>query len=87
LFQKPVEKKNRRSHECIKRSSSRSRNKHHLGTGYPKNLSSEEAKLVILKILNNLERCKPDKSFEKFKVRVLNRGDKEKNTGETVKGQ
>jgi hypothetical protein len=50
-------------------------------------LSSEEAKLVILKILNNLERCKPDKSFEKFKVRVLNRGDKEKNTGETVKGQ
>jgi hypothetical protein len=34
-------------------------------------------------MMNYLEKYKPDKSFDKFKVRVLTRGDKQKYTGET----
>ena len=34
-------------------------------------------------MMNYLEKYKPDKTFEKFKVRVLNRGDKQIYTGET----
>ncbi len=46
-------------------------------------LTNEEKKLVIPQMMNYLEKYKPDKTFEKFKVRVLNRGDKQIYTGET----
>jgi hypothetical protein len=46
-------------------------------------LSEEEKKLVIPMMANYLEKYKPDNTFDKFKVRVLNRGDKQYMTGET----
>jgi hypothetical protein len=46
-------------------------------------LTNEEKKLIIPQMMNYLEKYKPDKTFEKFKVRVLNRGDKQIYTGET----
>ena len=46
-------------------------------------LTEEEKKLIIPQMMNYLEKYKPDKTFEKFKVRVLNRGDKQIYTGET----
>jgi hypothetical protein len=46
-------------------------------------LSDEEKKLVIPMMANYLEKYKPDNTFDKFKVRVLNRGDKQYMTGET----
>ena len=46
-------------------------------------LTKEEKKLIIPQMMNYLEKYKPDKTFEKFKVRVLNRGDKQIYTGET----
>jgi hypothetical protein len=46
-------------------------------------LSEEEKKLVIPMMANYLEKFKPDNTFDKFKVRVLNRGDKQYMIGET----
>jgi hypothetical protein len=46
-------------------------------------LTSEEKKLVASQMMNYLEKYKPDKTFGKFKVRVLNRGGKQICTGET----
>jgi hypothetical protein len=46
-------------------------------------LSAEEQKLVIPQMINYLEKYKPDASFDKIKVRVLARGDKQVNTGES----
>jgi hypothetical protein len=46
-------------------------------------LTSEEKKLIIPQMMNYLEKYKADKTFEKFKVRVLNRGDKQIYTAET----
>jgi hypothetical protein len=47
-----------------------------------KDLSEEERKLVILQMINYFEKYKPDATFDKFKVRVLARGDKQVYTGE-----
>ena len=46
-------------------------------------MTEEEKKLIIPQMMNYLEKYKPDKTFEKFNVRVLNRGDKQIYTGET----
>jgi hypothetical protein len=46
-------------------------------------LSEEERKLVLPMMMNYLEKYRPDNTFEKCKVRVLNRGDKQFQTGET----
>ncbi len=46
-------------------------------------LSEEEKKLVIPMMANYLEKFKPDNTFDKFKIRVLNRGDKQYMIGET----
>ena len=46
-------------------------------------LSEEEKKLVIPMMANYLEKYKPDNTFDKFKVRVLNRGDMQYMTGES----
>ncbi len=46
-------------------------------------LNAEEKKLVIPIMINCLEKYKPDNIFDKYKVRVLNRGDKQFITGET----
>jgi len=46
-------------------------------------LSAEEQKLVIPQMINYLEEFKPDASFDKIKVRVLGRGDKQVYTGES----
>jgi hypothetical protein len=46
-------------------------------------LSAEEQKLVIPQMINYLEKYKPDASFDKIKVRVLARGDKQVYTGES----
>jgi hypothetical protein len=50
---------------------------------HPKDMSAEERKLIIPQMMNYLEKYRPDLSFEKFKVRVLTRGDKQVYTGET----
>jgi len=46
-------------------------------------LSTEEQKLVIPQMINYLEKYKPDATFDKIKVRVLARGDKQVCTGES----
>jgi hypothetical protein len=46
-------------------------------------LTREEKKPVLPQVMNCLEKYKPDKTFENFKVRVPNRGDKQIYTGET----
>jgi hypothetical protein len=48
-----------------------------------KDLSEEERKLVIPQMIDYLEKYKPDATFDKFKVRVLARGDKQVYTGES----
>jgi len=48
-----------------------------------KDLSEEERKLVIPQMINYFEKYKPDATFDKFKVRVLARGDKQVYTGES----
>jgi hypothetical protein len=50
---------------------------------HPEDMSAEERKLIIPQMMNYLEKYRPDLSFEKFKVRVLTRGDKQVYTGET----
>jgi hypothetical protein len=45
-------------------------------------LTHEEKKMIIPQMMNYLEKYKPDKSFDKFKVRVLTRGDMQKYVGE-----
>ena len=47
------------------------------------NLSEEEQKLIIPQMINYVEKYKPDAMFDKFKVRVLARGDKQVYTGES----
>ena len=46
-------------------------------------LKEDDKKLIIPMMMNYLEKYKPDNTFEKFKVRVLNGGDKQFLTGET----
>jgi hypothetical protein len=46
-------------------------------------LSEEERKLVIPQMIDYLEIYKPDATFDKFKVRVLARGDKQVYTGDS----
>jgi hypothetical protein len=46
-------------------------------------LNEDEKNLVIPMMANYLEKYKLDSTYEKFKVRVLNRGDKQFVTGET----
>jgi len=48
-----------------------------------KDLSEEERKLVIPQMIDYLEKYKPDATFDKFKVRVLARGDKQVYTGDS----
>jgi len=48
-----------------------------------KDLFEEERKLVILQMINYLKKYKPDATFDKFKVRVLARGDRRVYTGES----
>jgi hypothetical protein len=48
-----------------------------------KDLSNEEKELIIPQMINYLEKYKPDATFDKFKVRVLARGDKQIYTGES----
>jgi hypothetical protein len=44
-------------------------------------LTHEEKKMIIPQMMNYLEKYKPNKSFDKFKVRVLTRGDMQKYVG------
>jgi hypothetical protein len=46
-------------------------------------LSEEEKELIIPQIINYLEKYKLDAMFDKFKVRVLARGNKQVYTGES----
>jgi hypothetical protein len=46
-------------------------------------LSAEEKGLILPQMINYLEKYRPDMSFDKYKVRVLTRGDKQWHTGET----
>ncbi len=46
-------------------------------------MMKEEQNLIIPQMANYLEKYKPDATFEKCKVRVLTRGDKQFHTGET----
>ena len=48
-----------------------------------KDLNAEEKKLAIPMMMNYLEKYKPDNTVEKFKVRVLSRGDKQFMMGES----
>jgi hypothetical protein len=48
-----------------------------------KDLTEEQKKLIIPQMINYLENYKPDNTFDKFKVRVLARGDKQVYTGES----
>jgi hypothetical protein len=48
-----------------------------------KDLTDEERKLVISNIKNFIEKLKPDNSFDKFKVRVLFRGDLQREIGQS----
>jgi hypothetical protein len=50
---------------------------------HPKDLSKEEQDLIIPQMINYLEKYKPDATFDKFKVRVITRGDKQIYTGES----
>jgi hypothetical protein len=45
-------------------------------------LADEEKKMIIPQMMNYLEKYKPDRSFDKFKVRVLTRGDMQTFVGE-----
>ncbi len=45
-------------------------------------LADEEKKMIIPQMINYLEKYKPDRSFDKFKVRVLTRGDMQTCVGE-----
>ncbi len=47
-----------------------------------KSIEKEEKKVIIPQMTNYLEKYRPDKALGKFKVRVLNRGDKQILTGE-----
>ena len=47
------------------------------------NLNKGQKKLIIPMMMNYLEKYKPDNTFEKFKVHVLKRGDKQFKTGES----
>ena len=46
-------------------------------------MSEEEQNLIIPQMMNYLEKVKPDASFDKYKVRVLTRGDKQIFEGES----
>ena len=46
-------------------------------------LTMEQRKLIIPMMKNFMEKYRPDDTFEKFKVRILARGDKQKFTGES----
>jgi hypothetical protein len=50
---------------------------------HPESMSIEEKQLIILQMMNYLEKYNPDMSFDKYKVRVLTRGDKQVFAGET----
>jgi len=42
-----------------------------------KDLSEKEQTLIILQMINYLKKYKPDATFDKYKVQVLARGDKQ----------
>jgi hypothetical protein len=46
-------------------------------------LSTEEQRLIIPQMMNYLEKYNPDMTFDKYKVRVLTRGDKQIYSGES----
>jgi hypothetical protein len=46
-------------------------------------LSDEQKALILPQMINYLEKYKPNMEFDKFQVRVLTRGDKQWNVGET----
>ncbi len=48
-----------------------------------RDLTDDQEKLIIPQMINYLEKYKPDNTFDKFKVRVLVRGDKQVYTGES----
>jgi hypothetical protein len=48
-----------------------------------KNLTEEERKMVISNMKNFVEKLKPDNTFDKFKVRVLFRGDLQREIGQS----
>jgi hypothetical protein len=50
---------------------------------HPKDMSDDEKKMIIPQMINYLEKYKPDMSFDKFKVRVLTRGNKQVYAGES----
>jgi hypothetical protein len=50
---------------------------------HPEEMSDEEQNLIIPQMMNYLEKFKPDASFDKYKVRVLTRGDKQIFAGES----
>jgi hypothetical protein len=50
---------------------------------HPKNLTTEECNIIIPQMMNYLEKYNPDMTFDKYKVRVLTRGDKQIYSGES----
>ncbi len=50
---------------------------------HPESLSDEEQTMIIPQMMNYLEKFRPDMSFDKHKVRVLTRGDKQIFAGES----
>jgi hypothetical protein len=54
-----------------------------MGTSPSRKPHTEEHNLVIPQMMNYLEKYNPDMTFEKFKVRVLARGDKQIYSGES----
>jgi hypothetical protein len=48
-----------------------------------KDLSEKEQTLIILQMINYLKKYKPDATFDKYKVQVLARGDKQVFSGES----
>jgi hypothetical protein len=50
---------------------------------HPEDLTPEERSLIIPQMMNYLEKYNPDMTFDKYKVRVLTRGDKQMYSGES----
>lgn len=77
-------RKTRSGDECVKRGVAEShKNLDIWDPVHPESMSSEDRQLIILQMMNYLEKYKPDMSFNKYKVRVLTRGDKQAFAGKT----
>ncbi len=83
LFQKAVEQKPKEVMRALKEEVLKAVKIDIWEPIHPREMSEEDCKMIIPQMMNYLEKFKPDMSFDKYKVRVLTRGDKQIFAGES----